>query len=299
VTFDDDQILWTVPDQTTGGLLQRPKEPYRDPVSGNRHYLFATRDGDRYIPVSMMIVEHVVINNAKDGWKRPIFFSSGTSDKSRLGLEKRTRMVGQAFEVLPTERNMDFDFPATAGLLDSVFLYRGYDNPDVGLDDNTVGLSLAFPERMIAVSDYYRRLGDTAQWTYWIRKAQRTFPAYHRSQEQAAAQQRVTGDSVAAEQTLQRGVDVIKRYVDEMPDNRLYWYFLGKMQEDAGRYAEAEQSLAHAFWMNPNDGTTYNDYVGFLAEHGKTAEAARAAARWITYYPNDQRARTLAGAARR
>ncbi|MEW5701583.1 MAG: DUF2723 domain-containing protein [Candidatus Zixiibacteriota bacterium] len=299
VTFDDDQILWTVPDNTTGGLLERPKEPYRDPVSGNRHYLFATRDGDRYVPVSMMIVEHVVINNAKDGWKRPIFFSSGPADKSRLGLEKRTRMVGQAFEVLPEERAMEFDYPATAKLMDSVFLYRGYDNPKVGLDDNGVGMSLAFPERMIAVSDYYRRAGDTTRWIDWMDKARKTFPAYYRTHETWAAYQHVTGDSAAAQQTLVDGVATIQRYVDEMPDNRLYWFSLGKMQEDAGRDTEAERSLARAFWMNPNDGMVYNDYVGFLAQRGKTAEAARAAVRWLTYYPKDQRARTLAGAARR
>jgi len=299
VTFTDDQILWTVPDFTSGGLLKRPKEPYRDPISGNRHYLFATRDGDRYVSASMMVAEHIIINNARDGWKRPIFFSSGTGDKSRLELDKRTRIVGQAFEVLPEERNLDFDYAATARLLDSVFLYRGYDDPKVGLDDNAVGLGLALPERMFAVSDYYRRAGDTARWVYWLEKARRTFPAYYRTHEVLAAQQRVRGDSAAAEQTLRQGVDTVEQYANEMPDNRLYWYFLGKMQEDAGRDAEAEEALARAFWMNPNDGLTYNDYVSFLTDRGKSAEAARAAARWLTYYPTDQRARSLVGPGRR
>ncbi|HUU44991.1 MAG TPA: DUF2723 domain-containing protein, partial [Acidobacteriota bacterium] len=84
VTFTDDQILWTVPDMSTGGLLKRPKQPIDDPISGTRHYLFQTRDNDQIISVNQLIVEHIVLNNR---WKRPLYFSSSLRGKTRLELE--------------------------------------------------------------------------------------------------------------------------------------------------------------------------------------------------------------------
>ncbi|MBI3872383.1 MAG: DUF2723 domain-containing protein [candidate division Zixibacteria bacterium] len=290
VTFTDDQILWSVPDRSLGMELDRPKEAYKDPVSGNRHYLFPTRDGGSYLPVNEMIVEHIVLNNK---WERPIYFSSNPSDKSRLHLEKHCRVVGEAFEVVREDAPMDFDYPATASLMDSTYLYRGFDDPTIGLDDNAVGLAVAFPERMLALSDYYRRLGDTANSDHWANKARSTFPSYYRTHEMRAQQLRAAGDSTAATKVLEEGVQQVGAYATLLPDNRMYWYFWGKMCEAAGHDDDAEKYLAEAFWNNPNDQMVYQDYVQFLTAHTKTGPAARAAAKWLEYYPSDQRARSL------
>jgi tetratricopeptide (TPR) repeat protein len=238
----------------------------------------------------MMIVEHVIMNNR---WERPVYFSSNPTDKSRLGLENHTKIVGQAFEVFREDFRMDFDWPAMDSLMENVYQYRSYDDPAIGLDDNAVGLAVAFPERMFALGEYWRRQGDTTRWEYWLRKAQTDFPFYSRTHEQMAAFYRLRGDSVAADQFLKDGLATISRYADAMPDNRMYWYFKSQMADLLGQDDLAEESIARAFWLNPNDGMTYNEYLGILQRRGKSTEAARAAAKWLTYYPGDQRARQV------
>ncbi|HWO57573.1 MAG TPA: DUF2723 domain-containing protein [bacterium] len=289
VTFDDDQILWTVFDPSLG--VRRPKEPYKDPVSGNRHFLFFTRDGDRAVSVAMMMVEHIIMNNA---WRRPVYFSSNPADKSRLGLENHTRIVGQVFEVTRDDVRMEFDWPVMDSLMANVYQYRSYDDPTIGLDDNAVGLGVAFPERMFALGEYWRREGDTARWEFWLRKAQQHFPFYSRAHEQLATFYGLKGDSVTARQFIKDGLAIVSRYVEEMPDNRLYWYFKGQMAELDENLDLAEECLAKAFWINPNDNVMYGEYVSLLQRRGKAAEAARAARKYLTYYPNDQRARQVA-----
>ena len=288
VTFTDEQILWTVDDPSLG--VKRPKEPFKDPISGNRHYLFATRDGDRFVPVSMMIIEHVIMNN---NWKRPVYFSASPGDKCRLGLENHCVIVGQAFEVVKDDARMVFDWPEMDRLIDSVYLYRSYQDPTIGLDDNEVGLAVAFPERMLALSEHYRTTGDSVRYEYWLQKAKSTFPFYNRVYSQLAAMYTARGDSAKASEVLNAGLETIGRFTEETPTNRLYWYFRGQMAEDAGQGDLAEKYMAAAFWMNPNDGMTFNDYTSLLVSRGQSAEAARAAARYLTYYPGDQRARQL------
>jgi tetratricopeptide (TPR) repeat protein len=277
-------------DPTLG--VRRPKEPYKDPVSGTRHFLFATRDGDRFVTANMMVVEHVIMNNK---WERPVYFSSNPTDKSRLGLENHTRIVGQAFEVFREEVRMDFDWPAMDSLMDNVYQYRSYDDPTIGLDDNAVGLAVAFPERMFALGEYARRQGDTARWEYWLQKAKATFPFYSRAHEQVATFTRLRGDSARADQLLSEGLATISRYAEEMPDNRMYWYFKGQMAEYNKQDDLAMECMARAFWLNPNDGLIFGEYAEILQRLGKTSEAARAANKYLTYYPNDQRARQVAG----
>jgi tetratricopeptide (TPR) repeat protein len=239
----------------------------------------------------MMMVEHVIMNNK---WERPVYFSSNPADKSRLELGKHTRIVGQAFEVVREEVEMGFDWPETERLMDSVFQYRSYNDPMVGLDDNAVGLAVAFPERMFVLADHHRRSDDTTRWEYWLSRAQTAFPAYNRTHEQLAAYWSARGDSTRAQSVLAEGLTAIGRFAEEVPENRLYWYFQGQMAESNGQDDLAEFCVAEAFRLNPNDGLTYNDYVALLVRRGRTAEAARAAARWLTYYPGDQRARQLA-----
>jgi tetratricopeptide (TPR) repeat protein len=275
-------------------LLQRPKEPYRDPFDGKSHYLFTTFDGNETITPAMMIVEHILQNNE---WERPIYFSGNPGGKSRYRLENRTRIVGSVFQVGREEANFDFDYKATAALLDSVFLLRSYNDPTIGLDDNASGLSMVYPEKELAIADYYRQDGDTVNAEAWLQKAVATFPFYWRVHEQYARALRAAGDSVAADAALQKGADTIGAYVREMPDNRMYWYYWGRMCDAAGRADEAEKYLTKAFYLNPYDQQTYQSLLSFLVKQENTGEAIRAARKWLEYYPDDSQARALSNLA--
>ncbi|HUU44278.1 MAG TPA: hypothetical protein VM118_00985, partial [Acidobacteriota bacterium] len=209
------------------------------------------------------------------------------------------RLVGQVHQAVREVSYSDMDYERTAMLMDSVFLFRGYDDPTIGLDDNAAGLAIAFPERMLALADYYRRNGDSAKWEHWTRKAATTFPYYYRVHSSLSAMLYAQGDTVAADSIIQAGVETIGEYVRVMPTTRLYWYFWGKMQELAGLEEEAERSLERSFYLNPYEGVIFQEYIGFLSRHGKVQEAGRAAAKWLEYYPTDQRARSMVAAAAR
>lgn len=291
VTWTDDQILWTVEDRSIGEGLLRPKEPYFDPISKSRHYLFPTRIGEDVLGPADMVVEHVILNNQ---WQRPVFFSGSPAGKSRLQLERHTRMVGSAFQIVREDANFEVDYEKTAALMDTVFKYRGYDNPRNGIDDNAVGLSMSFPEKMLALAEYYHRRNDTMRWDYWNRKAVRTFPFYWRGHSQLADQLTALGDSAGARAVLDKGIEAVGSFAREMPDNRLYWLFLGKLCETAGRNDEAAEYLAKSFYMNPYDQMTYQSYVNNCISQSRSAQAAAAARKWLEYFPDDNQARSLA-----
>ncbi len=294
VTFTDDQILWAVLDRSLGPDMFRPKEPYRDPVTGSRHYLFTTRDGEDVVSPAQLIVEHIIINNK---WERPVYFSGSPADKSRLGLERHCRMIGNAFEVIREDANYEFDYDRTAALMDSVFQYRSYNSPKVGLDDNAIGLAMAFPEKMLGLADHYRRQNDTLKWEHWNRKAVETFPFYWRCYDQMAEMMKARGDSAGARDLIDRGTDAVGAYARETPDNRIYWLFWGKMCELAGRTDQAGEYLARAFYMNPYDQMTYQSFVNYCIANKRSDLSAKAARKWLEYYPDDARARTLAAGA--
>ncbi|GAB4315081.1 MAG: DUF2723 domain-containing protein [Candidatus Zixiibacteriota bacterium] len=294
VTWDDDQILWTVPDPQAGGSLKRPKRPIQDPIAGTSHYLFTTRVGDQTVTPAMMVVEHILLNN---NWKRPIYFSGSPSGKSRLSLERRTKIVGAVFQVGRQEAYFEFDWDRTAYLMDTVFQYRSYNDPTVGLDDNAIGLSMVYPEKKLALADHYLQVGDTALSQVWIEKAIERFPYYWRSYNELANLYRATGDSARADQIIQTGLDTIAVYANEMPENRLYWFYWGKLCEVSGRDDQAQEYLTLAYYNNPYDQQTYQSLVAFLVARDLREEAARAARKWLEYYPDDSRARTIAALA--
>jgi len=294
VTFSDDQILWTVPDRQSGGILKRPAEPYRDPYDGNTHYLFTTYDGKQTVTPAMMIVEHILQNNQ---WKRPIYFSGNPAGKSRYKLEDRTKIVGSVFQVGRDEANFEFDYQRTAELIDSVFLLRSYNDPTIGLDDNAAGLAQVYPEKELAIADNYLRVADTANAENWLKRGVATFPFYWRVHESYANFLRVRGDSTGAQAALMAGVDTVGAYVREMPDNRMFWYFWGRMCDAADLDDRAQDYLERAFYLDPYDQQTYQSYLSFLVVHDDSADAIRAARKWLEYYPDDSRARAISNMA--
>jgi tetratricopeptide (TPR) repeat protein len=238
----------------------------------------------------MLIAEHVIVNNK---WQRPIYFTGNPAGKSRLELERHTTIVGSVFQIIPGDANYDFDYERTAALMSETFNYRSYNDPTIGLDDNAVGLAIVFPEKQIAISDWYRRAGDTAKAEEWLNDALQRFPSYWRTYDVKAQYLEAQGDSTEALAVMDRGIDTLAAFVREMPDNRMYWYHWGKLCEAAERDEEAEEGLSRAFYINPYDQQVYQSYVAFLIGRQKTAEAAKAAGKWLEYYPSDTRAQSI------
>lgn len=74
---------------------------------------------------------------------------------------------------------------------------------------------------------------------------------------------------------------IVKRMIDENPNEPMNYFYLSKIYEDAGRYEEAEQALMQAREAKPNEPTVYTTLSAFYNRQGdfdKTIEALHKAA---------------------
>jgi tetratricopeptide (TPR) repeat protein len=74
---------------------------------------------------------------------------------------------------------------------------------------------------------------------------------------------------------------IVKRMIDEHPNEPTNYFALAKIYEDAGRYEDAEATLMRAKEAKPNDPVVYTTISGFYNRQGefdKTMEALRQAA---------------------
>jgi tetratricopeptide (TPR) repeat protein len=74
---------------------------------------------------------------------------------------------------------------------------------------------------------------------------------------------------------------IVKRLIDENPNEPTNYFYLSKIYEDAGRYEEAEQALLKAQQVKPDEPTVYTTLSAFYNRQGefdKTIEALHKAA---------------------
>ena len=117
------------------------------------------------------VAYNLVRNNAENGWKRPIYFATTTSQDARLNLGNYLQLEGLALRVVPIRHDKPLGrvTPLTAKRM-SDFRFRGLDEPDVYYDNVTRKLidayRLWFSEAALQLSrqgreDLARPLVDT------------------------------------------------------------------------------------------------------------------------------------------
>lgn len=81
----------------------------------------------------------IILTNARQGWKRPVYFAVTVSPSGQLNLQNFFQLEGQAFRVVPIKHN-DGQLGRVVPKLTSErlkrFRFRGTTDPDVYFDDN-------------------------------------------------------------------------------------------------------------------------------------------------------------------
>lgn len=85
---------------------------------------------------SEIAILDMINTNAKDGWKRPIYYSVTVGNDMYLNLDKYFRLEGLAYRVVPEDNLGAIDTEKMYDNMMNKFKWGGIENPNVYLDEN-------------------------------------------------------------------------------------------------------------------------------------------------------------------
>lgn len=286
ITLEDKQIQWVrVPYQ--GQMIDRPAEPYFDPVRNTTHYLmpFPDQAAGRMIRVQDLMIEHIVRAN---NWKYPIYFSATVSAGNRVGLDRHLLIQGYAYKIVPQEGIGMVDTNLTYQLLFQKCQYRGLADENVYKDENTVGLLINYPEKMIELAGFYQQAGDTTKAVDILEKAVKIYPDYWR----ICAALITTYDWLKMpdqkDRVTKQAEQRLKLMVEKAPGVAEYYQYLGIFYQFLNQHTLAIDYLKRAFEISGSDMITYQSLLGSYMAQNRTQEARLVAEKWLKRNPNDQ-----------
>lgn len=292
VTLEDNQIKWTVAIKLPNGqTLDRPAEPYFDPVRNLTHYLtyFPDPATGRTVRVQDLMIEHIVRTN---NWKFPIYFSATVSSGNRVGLDRHLLIQGYAYKLVSEEGANQLDTSITYRKImpepGGEGKYRGLADENVYKDENTVGLLINYPEKMIELAGFYQQVGDTAKTIQILEKSGETYPDYWRTYAVLATiyDQRKMPDE--KDRVTKLAMNRLKLMIEKEPGIAEYRQYLGLLYQFKGEHTLAIDYLKQAYAISSADAITYQSLLYSYMKQNRSAEMRLLAEEWLTRNPGDQ-----------
>ena len=152
---------------------------------------YETQAGPRgIIRVQDLVVQDIIVTNAKQGWKRPIHFSVTCSDDSKLGLDEYMIMEGMTFLVTPVKRtnqqtNVDrvkmekclFNEPEGYSKNYQLgFKFRGLNTGKVYLDENQRRMMMNYRNSFLRLALYYMNTGENEKLAKVLDEMEKKLP---------------------------------------------------------------------------------------------------------------------------
>ncbi|MBR9861761.1 DUF2723 domain-containing protein [bacterium] len=115
-----------------------------------------------------MVVLDIIATNAKEGWKRPIYWTTTTGSSVFLNLDKYLRHNGLTYELIPVQRNPGYrgmdDMDMLYDKLMNVYVWGNMEKGELFLDDKATLLPKNLRGLFVEVARYYSNQGqhDTA-----------------------------------------------------------------------------------------------------------------------------------------
>lgn len=291
VTLEDKQILFTVKEIIQGQEVERPSEPYYDPVRKISHYVFPFPDPStgKLVRVQDMMIEHIIRAN---NWKFPIYFSATVSVGNRIGLDRYLEVQGYAYKLVPEQGTNQADTALTYKKImpepEGEGKYRGLADEDVYKDENTVGLLINYPEKLIELAGFYQMAGDTAKTIYILDKSREAYPDYWRTY---AVLQTIYDQQKKLDQkdrVVRQGTNRLELMTRKAPGVAEYFQYLGLFYQFNNEHALAIEYLKEAQKINASDPITYQSLLFSLMRQNRTREMRTLAEWWLKRNPGDQ-----------
>lgn len=152
---------------------------------------YQTEAGPRgVIRIQDLVVQDIIITNAKQGWKRPIHFSVTCSDDSKLGLDDYMKMVGMTFLVTPVKSSnsqTNVDVPKMEQCLFNEpeesykeyhlgFKFRGLNTGKVYLDENQRRMMMNYRNSFLRLALYYMNTGEKERLAQTLDEMEKKLP---------------------------------------------------------------------------------------------------------------------------
>jgi len=288
--LSDDQIKWVKTKLPDGREIQRPAEPYFDPFSKEKMYLYPYIDSQTrtLIRLQDLMIGRIILANQ---WKYPIYFSSTVASPDRVGLDKHLRMEGLVYKVVPDQGEGMIDANKSHSLLWDVYRYDGINDISVEKDETTANILGYLPEKFIQLASYYSAKGETEKQTAELEKAIELIPHYFRSYLLLSKVYQDSGDFEKEREILNQGVEHLKKLTTKRPEIVLHKVSLAFLYQVLGDLEKAEMMLSEAFEINPKEGMIHQSLVNLLISTKKLEKAKEVLRRWIKYNPHDQKAK--------
>ncbi len=301
ITLEDNQIEWTVTIkvQAAGGRIeeiQRPAQPYFDPVRNSTHHLmyFSDPATGRTVRVQDLMIEHIVRAN---NWKYPIYFSATVSAGNRVGLDPYLLVQGYGYKLVSQSGTGQVDTNYTYRKVmpepEGEGKYRGLADEKVFKDENTVGLLINYPEKMIELAGYFQQAGDTARTIEILEKARETYPDYWRLYAVLANIYDIQKMPDQKDRVTKLGINRLKLMIKEAPGVAEYAQYLGLLYQFLGEHNFAIDYLKQAYGTFSSDPITYQSLLFSYMRLNRTAEMRLLAEEWLRKHPDDQNTMNL------
>ncbi len=207
ISFSDEQISRLMPMEFSGRDIEIPvpdeaieKFKVRDSsIIKNKKIIFRlnppmqvqTQTGPRgIIRVQDLVVQDIIVTNARQGWKRPIHFSVTCADDSKLGLDDYMIMKGMTFLVTPvknTNQQMNVDVEIMRQHLfnepesyykdyNPGFKFRGLNTGKLYLDENQRRMMMNYRNSFLRLALYYMNVNEYEKLAEILDKMEEKLP---------------------------------------------------------------------------------------------------------------------------
>ncbi len=287
--------------------LNVPMDLTDNQISRLIHY--RTQDNDLVRIQDQMVDEILTTNNWQDTINFAVTVSSSSRQYRGRPLDGYLLMIGFVQRLVRDKGNNMVDLDLMRYRIDSVFQFRGLNDPEIYKDENTRRLVGNYFSTFLVVADEYRRRGELEKAEEYALKGARTLPTesdgllylaqmwadnrrpgkldtlLQLAQETPADRNRIETSIAMAYRTIgdsTRAIEVLEDVLQRAPEYEQAYRTLVQLYYTTGQYDTLTSMMANWLESNPDDRESRSilaqvqSVVDRLKEDGSAADTAAA-----------------------
>lgn len=135
-----------------------------DEIDSLQAYMLPNREG--LWRVQDQMVQHIVTNIHRDGWRVPVYFAITVPSRNRLALDDHLIMEGMTYRIIESSGDNRVNTGIGYKIFGVAENFRGIDDPSVKKDENDRRLIINYIVAMLQLADAYQREGHIDSAAY-------------------------------------------------------------------------------------------------------------------------------------
>ncbi len=285
ISLTDEQILWEEETRSDGLKMNRPMKPFYDKVRQRSALLVPTYYNGGTLKVAQLMMEDIILTNK---WKYPIHFTSAAGEMrtSPLNLLDRCYRQGIILKLSREEAKLAYT-DKTDELFFDTYLFDNLSDTLVAHSENSSGIALAYPEKMLDYHAYVMRSGDSTKGDLILDKLCEEIPSYWRSRITQADRARLQGDSIKAMEIENEMMAYQTGFLNKNPGNIFFHQYLGMAYYAMNNGQKAEEYFLSAWDLNHDKENTFRALMTLFAEQRRALDMIRVAEEYKEYHEDD------------